>query len=309
MDSICRLCKENKELKQSHIIPSFIGRWLKETSITGFIRQSKNPNVRKQDLIKMDLLCDKCEVLFSKYENYFAKTIFYPYVQEELNEAGIAQGNIKTINYHEYLLRFIVSLQWRVLVSDRKLTKTDNLSEEKISEYNTKIDEVLIKWQQYLNGESEITGDERHYIVFLQNLISGTGYIPENLNKNVNFYLLRAVDYTLGVSNKRIFIYTKLGPLVILSSLIPNQFSKMNDCLLRKKSVLKTAQNLQNSILNEFVFITRPNEVMPLMKYSSKQKQKISNDFTSKISTAKSLQVAYAIHSDKVMKKRMKSKL
>ena len=39
----CALCGEDKELQLSHIIPKFIGKYLKNTSI-GNIRSHENPN-------------------------------------------------------------------------------------------------------------------------------------------------------------------------------------------------------------------------------------------------------------------------
>ena len=33
-----RLCGETKELQESHILPGFVYRWLKETSATGYLR-------------------------------------------------------------------------------------------------------------------------------------------------------------------------------------------------------------------------------------------------------------------------------
>src|SRR3989338_2133962 len=66
MKMICKLCGINDELQNSHIIPSFIYRWLKETSGTGFLRFGQTPNKRVQDGLKDYLLCSSCEGLFQK---------------------------------------------------------------------------------------------------------------------------------------------------------------------------------------------------------------------------------------------------
>lgn len=47
----CALCGEDKELQLSHIIPKFIGKYLKNTSI-GNIRSHENPNRIAQDIEK-----------------------------------------------------------------------------------------------------------------------------------------------------------------------------------------------------------------------------------------------------------------
>jgi len=43
---ICSLCKQNKEIRRSHIIPRFVSKWLKTTSATGFLRGVNEPDKR-----------------------------------------------------------------------------------------------------------------------------------------------------------------------------------------------------------------------------------------------------------------------
>jgi hypothetical protein len=49
----CRLCGEMKELQESHILPGFVYRWMKETSATGYLRFAQQPNLRVQDGVKL----------------------------------------------------------------------------------------------------------------------------------------------------------------------------------------------------------------------------------------------------------------
>ncbi len=95
------------ELRKSHIIPKFVGKWLKATSATGFLRLATDPVNRAQDLPVLPLLCASCEQLFSKSELYFASQIFFPF-----HEKGK-----KDIAYDENLLYFLISLSWRSLKS------------------------------------------------------------------------------------------------------------------------------------------------------------------------------------------------
>ena len=105
--SKCALCGEDKELQLSHIIPKFVGKYLKKTSI-GKIRSQQNPNRTLQDIEKHYLLCHDCEELFSASERYFANTVFYPYKKEKLAIFG----------YDKRLFYFITSLSWRSLYLD-----------------------------------------------------------------------------------------------------------------------------------------------------------------------------------------------
>jgi hypothetical protein len=65
----CYLCKEPARLQRSHIVPSFVGKWLKDTSVTGFLRHEINQSLRQQDIPKQALLCSSCECRFSNFED------------------------------------------------------------------------------------------------------------------------------------------------------------------------------------------------------------------------------------------------
>lgn len=45
------------------------------------MRELRAPNERIQDVWKTQLLCRDCEQLLSGFETYFAKEIFYPYLE------------------------------------------------------------------------------------------------------------------------------------------------------------------------------------------------------------------------------------
>jgi len=36
MRPLCKLCEDNEDLKVSHVLPRFVGKYLKDTSATGF---------------------------------------------------------------------------------------------------------------------------------------------------------------------------------------------------------------------------------------------------------------------------------
>src|SRR5665647_1861288 len=101
---ICRLCDCEKTLKESHIIPKFVFRWMKKTG-GKYIRKADNPNKRVEDGVKDYLLCNDCEQLFSKLEDKFARDIFYPY----------SNSNIDTFKYDNELIKFSISVLYRLL--------------------------------------------------------------------------------------------------------------------------------------------------------------------------------------------------
>ncbi len=88
----CALCGEDKELQLSHIIPKFIGKYLKKYFDRQY-SQSRKSNRIAQDIEKHYMLCHDCEKLFSASERYFANTVFYPYKRDKH----------ETFNYDEKL--------------------------------------------------------------------------------------------------------------------------------------------------------------------------------------------------------------
>lgn len=103
----CALCRQVKELELSHIVPKFVIRYLKKTSV-GAIRNIQNPNRVVQDGEKHYLLCGDCEDLFSTYETKFANSFFYPYMKD----------NQKEFHYDCETYYFLTSVSWRSLYLD-----------------------------------------------------------------------------------------------------------------------------------------------------------------------------------------------
>ncbi len=151
----CALCKSEKELQVSHIVPSFVGKWLKKTSATDFMRGLDDPNKRIQDVWKMPLLCRSCEQLFSGFEAYFAKEIFYPYLNKKKN----------SFTYDEQLLKFAISLSWRLLVLNE-----DNFKNNfpQLLQHSKDAEE---SWRKYLLGISNSPGPYEHHIFLLDQIV------------------------------------------------------------------------------------------------------------------------------------------
>lgn len=127
MSKICALCKKEPSIKNSHIVPSFVFKWLKDTSATGYLRDIIQPNLRKQDGFKFPLLCQKCETKLSLWENKFYKEIFLPYQNEN---QGLEPASY---NYDDWLLKFVISVSWRNILAQKELIKKKHLLVKNIS--------------------------------------------------------------------------------------------------------------------------------------------------------------------------------
>src|SRR6266851_967267 len=106
MQGTCKLCGQQKELQYSHIVPAFAVRWLKATSLTGYLKTPKS-KVHQQETKRIYLLCSDCEQLLGKDEKTFCEKIFIPYHEQKQS----------VFTYGPWLKRFIIGLHWKVLVT------------------------------------------------------------------------------------------------------------------------------------------------------------------------------------------------
>ncbi len=154
MNGTCKLCKKEGDLRESHILPKFIGKWIKKTSITGYLREHNELDKRAQDTAKEYLLCAECEILFSGWERNFANRIFYPFVDKNIDRA----------NYTDWLAKFCASLSWRTLVYIR----SKNEKEERSQDYINQVEAARMHLEKFLLGEvNNLNQYEQHHTLWI----------------------------------------------------------------------------------------------------------------------------------------------
>lgn len=139
----CKLCGCIAELQASHIIPKSVIRWLKNSS-AGRLRAGEKPNVRVQDGPKPYFLCLGCEGRLNRWETPFAEHFFQPY-HENRNVAPTP------IRYGKWMLKFAVSVSWRVLEFLRP-----ELVHQLDGETKLAIDNASEAWKQFLFKTGQI---------------------------------------------------------------------------------------------------------------------------------------------------------
>lgn len=153
MAAECGLCEKKSELRNSHIIPSFVYKWLKASSGTGHIRFGGAPNLRSPDGYKSYLLCTTCEGLIGSWETEFANSIFHP----------VNRGDAVNLKYGPWMLRFVVSVSWRVLtyfMREMDLSHFPPVLQEKAKT-------AVSYWRRFLLGEiPHPSRFEQHFIPF-----------------------------------------------------------------------------------------------------------------------------------------------
>lgn len=205
----CRLCQQQAELKNSHVIPAFVFRWLRETSGNGHIRRMDEPNRRVQDGLKRYWLCTSCEALLNTSETSFATNLFHPYQTQS--------GAI--FRYTDWLMRFCVSVSWRVLTYFLVETPITDIDET----FHDYANEASSVWREFLLDQRRHPSQFQQHILPLDRIDSATFPLAPNINR----YLTRAIDIDLCRSDSRSFIYSKIGRFVILGFINepnPNQW-------------------------------------------------------------------------------------
>ena len=247
---ICKLCLKNKVLVDSHIIPKFIFKWIKETSATGYLRFSQKKNQRAQDGVKCKLLCSECESILSKFEGEFANKIFYPYVE---NPKVVAR-------YGSWLLKFIVSLTWRSLLFAKDI-KTCPFTEEQI-----KSSELALEiWRKFLLGEVDNPGIyEQHFIPFDEIIDAENVDLPSNINR----YLLRGTQIDCIANKDQAFSYVKIPFFAFFGAI-----------MIKKKKWKSTLVHVNNGLLHPKTY-SLPGEVSSYILEASCKTERMEGDIS-----------------------------
>lgn len=196
-DELCRFCGSRAALRESHVLPAFVFRWLKNRSGPGHIRHTDNPNRRVQDGVKLRWLCGSCEELFSRFETAFATKIFHPWHKGSFH-----------LGYDEWLLKFCVSISWRVLKFARGQNKNHQYKPEQVA----LLDLAEARWRSFLNDEAPHPGGfEQHLLIFD---IAKSTTIP-NLPSNFNRFMTGMVTYDILGSDRSLMTFAKLGRFLI----------------------------------------------------------------------------------------------
>jgi hypothetical protein len=174
----CKLCGNEGDLEESHFIPRFVGKWIKKTSITGYLREYNEPHKRAQDTAKEYWLCGECEDKFSVWETKFANSVFHPFVNGKASEAS----------YENWMSKFCASLSWRTLTYIR----FKNPKKDQTEEYYETIGKAEKHLADYLLGKVDYLYQYEQHLFPLEGIDSTSS---PDLPPNINRYFLRTMAY------------------------------------------------------------------------------------------------------------------
>jgi hypothetical protein len=195
---ICRLCGEDRELLLSHVIPAFVYKWLKRSSPTGHLRDSRTPNRRVQDDRRVRLFCSECEQRLARDEKSFREQVFAPLHEDPATPRA----------YQEWGLRFAVSVVWRGLVHNPEKF-LGHLSDAQAAHAK----EAERVWREFLLGLRPHPG--RYQVRAIALDCVGRTTMP-GLSPFANRYLLRAVGLDVVRGGSDVFVYAKLCRILLI---------------------------------------------------------------------------------------------
>ncbi|MBP2250470.1 hypothetical protein J2754_000779 [Halarchaeum solikamskense] len=252
MSSKCRLCGDDRELRQSHIIPNFVIRWLKESGATPFLRGVDDPDTRIQDK-KEKLLCSECEQRIGDWEQQFASRIFYPVIRQQKTD----------FEYDSWLKRFTISLSWRFLVSSFSAMDAWDSDEQ------TALREAEHHWRAILNGDQPLSAATRsHHLI----LLGETESVPSEAPEGWEFYSSRGIDASVVTVDDGIYIYSKFPQMFLLSCVDPPSVDGLGEARIEQTGTIETPQ-VVHSPWSKIPF--RRAEIITENKASPREQEKI----------------------------------
>ncbi len=212
--SLCALCGQARELRRSHVIPNFVVRDVLDASPSGELRWSGSMNIPRTQIETYPLLCEKCEQQPGRVEREFKHGIFDPLYSRPI-EAGMS------FEYGEWLLRFQVSIAWRIVVRDVETMYRRNVP------VSPCIEEAAAVWREYLLGHRKDPGRFDHHALFALPLIQhgtidmrGVLDLPPAITRELNGGHLTA---QLITRQDEIFTCSNIGSLLLVTCIQPRQ--------------------------------------------------------------------------------------
>jgi len=250
----CRLCEQEAELAESHIIPSFVYKWLRESSVTGHFRFGETVNKRVQDGYKTYLLCYDCEKRFGAWENAFAQNIFMPLHEDKIMSS-----------YGSWLLKFCASISWRILTYFKDSLDLTHFSPEMLKS----TDDALDVWREFLLDKRPNPNKcEQHMLPF-------RGFIADRrdpeLPSNFNRYVSRSIDIDAACSESQAYVYAKMCRILLIG------FIQMD----HRERWRNTRIHVNQSSLEKKHF-SIPIDVRDFMYYKARKAQKISRTMSTR---------------------------
>jgi hypothetical protein len=199
---------------------------MKKSGPTPFLRKAVDPDNRIQDHHEK-LLCEDCEQIFSDWEGKFASQVFYPHIRGEKEE----------FEYGEWLYKFVLSVSWRLLVSEMAVWHDEEHPQNEV------VEERLETWEAILLGEKPLSEDpSQHHIFFVDeiDLVKSDPEAPEGFE----VYMQRNLDGTSVYGEDQIHVYAKFPRILFFSTIVPSDPGGFTGTRIEEEGLIEQPQEL-----------------------------------------------------------------
>jgi hypothetical protein len=285
MNGRCGLCGKEKQLIESHIIPSFVFKWLKESSVTGRFRHGETINKRVQDGTKLYLLCWDCEQLFGKWEGIFANQVFMPLHQ-----------NKPIKRYGTWLLKFSTSVSWRVLTFFKNHLDLNHCTDNLLKS----VDKALKIWQEFLLDKRLHPGDCEQHLLPFRGLIDK--HNDPKMPSNFNRYISRSVDIDVACSKTTAFVYAKMCRILLIGFIEMDHRERWRHTMVHvNHGILEKRHYKVPMIVSDFMYYKARRLQEVQKKISGRQWKQIGQDYEKKPDKIKNSEMFKAITQDFIL--------
>ncbi len=245
------------------------------------MRFGADPNLRVQDGLKQQLLCDECEVRLSVWENETARSLFRPYHRDTSTE----------ITYGPWLAKFCASVCWRVLFIHRGLG-IKNFSDGQL----VLADEALRSWSDLIFERSPHPGEFELHLLPVDLIAEAQG---SELPPNMNRYLARAVEMDVVANNKSAFVYVKMCKLILVGFVqMPNCREWQGPHVATEHGIIAPSTRSAPSGFGKYLEDRARRMAALQAKISSRQKDKIASTMRTDLDRTASSETVAAMSND-----------
>jgi len=174
------------------------------------------------------------------------------------------------------MLRFCVSVSWRVLRLHREEAPLKGYDSQSIE----RIDKALDIWKDFLLRRRSDPDSFQQHILPLGPIVSvsKSGSLPTNINR----YMMRTIDIDLVRSPEKNFVYSKLGPFIILGFIREEHPSQWKGSKVHvKKGVVEPRNYVLPSQFLKYINSRAYYISQQQHQISDRQREKINSSFES----------------------------
>lgn len=255
-EELCALCEQPAVRRESHIWPKFAVQWIKDNSMSTYLRTAGQPNKRKQDGLKPKLLGDCCEGLFSRWETEFAERVFRPANQTHRLEC----------TYGTWFVKFAISLAWRTSHEWRPILI------QEAPEFLESVDLAREHWKGYLLGKHHQLRPYEHHVFRFGQISKKPADGPQKLHS----YMLHGLDLSFVRWNGRLYAYTLLPGFAFVSSIHPPKMRGWHNTQILPKGAFKGSQRVDDGSFGAFIQETV--RLLDKIQISERQQEKVKQE-------------------------------